>query len=78
MLNSMATQNPLTEKPLITDDANRISKALITKVNNPRVKILMGKVTNINIGLTKTLTIPKNKASHKADQKVATTTPGMK
>ncbi len=74
----MAIQKPLTEKPLITDDANKISKALITKVNNPKVKILIGKVIKIKTGLTKTLIIPKNKASHKAVQKPATTTPGIK
>ena len=78
MLNSMATQKPLTEKPSITDDANKISKALITKVNKPRVRMLIGKVIKIKIGLTKTLIIPKNKANHKADQKPATTTPGIK
>ena len=78
MLNSMAVKNPLTEKPFITDDANRISKALMTKVNNPKLKILIGKVIKIKTGLTKTLIIPKNNASHKAAQKPAIATPGIK
>ena len=78
MLNSMAIQKPPTEKPSITDDASKISKALMTKVNKPKVKMLIGRVIKIKIGLTKTLIIPKNKASHKAAQNPATTTPGIK
>ena len=78
MLKTKATQKPLTTKPLITDEANKISIALITKVNKPKVKILIGRVIKIKIGLIKTLIIAKNKASHKADQKPATTTPGIK
>ena len=46
----MACQNPLTSNPFIIVDESKISKALITKVNKPRVKILIGKVININIG----------------------------
>ena len=78
MLNSMAVKKPLTEKPLTTEAANKISKAFITKVNSPRVKILIGKVIKIKTGLTKTLIMPKNKASHKAVQNPATATPGIK
>ena len=74
----MATQKPLTENPLITDDANKIIKALMTKVNKPKVRMLIGKVIKIKTGLTRTLMIPKNKASHKAVQKPATATPGIK
>ena len=74
----MAVQKPSTVKPLITDEANKIIKALITKVNKPKVKILIGKVIKIKTGLTITLIIPINKASHKADQKPAMTTPGIK
>lgn len=74
----MATQKPLTEKPLITEAANKINKALMTKVNKPKVKMLIGNVIKSKIGLIKTLTIPKNKANHKADQKPAIKTPGIK
>ena len=78
MLKSIAIQNPLTSKPLITDEASSINNALITKVNKPKVKILIGKVSTINIGLIITLITPKNNASHKADQKPVIVTPGSK
>jgi len=74
----MAIQKPLTEKPFITDDANKIIKALMTKVNKPNVKIFMGKVIKIKIGLSNILTMPKNNASQSAVQKPATVTPGIK
>ena len=78
MLNSMAIKKPSTAKPLITEAASNISTALITKVNKPKVKRLIGKVIKIKTGLTKTLMTPKNKASQKAVQKLATATPGIK
>lgn len=78
MLKSIAVQNPLTSNPLITDDAKRINSALITKVNSPSVKMLIGKVRIIKIGLIITLTTPKNKASHSAAQKPLMATPGIK
>ena len=74
----MAVKKPSTEKPLITDAASKISKALITKVNKPRVRMLIGNVIKIKIGLTKTLIMPKNRASQKAVQKPAMITPGIK
>ncbi len=74
----MAVKNPLTEKPSITEAASNINEALMTKVNKPKVRILIGRVIKIKIGLTRTLTMPKNKASHKAGQKPATKTPGIK
>ncbi len=74
----MAIQKPSTEKPLMTEAANKISKALITKVNSPKVRILIGKVIKIKIGLSDMLTMPKNNASQSAVQKPATVTPGIK
>lgn len=74
----MAAQKPLTEKPLMTEAANNINKALMTKVNKPKVNILIGKVIKIKTGLIKTLIMPKNNASHKAAQKPAIATPGIK
>ena len=73
----MACQKPLTTKPLITVEESKISKALITKVNKPRVKILIGRVIKIKIGLRITLTTLKNTASHKAAQTPLIATPGM-
>ena len=71
MLNSMAIQKPFTSNPLITDEASKIIKALITKVNKPKVKILIGKVIKIKIGLSNMLTMPKNNANQSAVQKPA-------
>lgn len=73
----MAVQNPLTSNPLITVDASKTNIALITKVNKPRVKMLIGKVKTISIGFKIKLTNPKNNASHKAVQILATVMPGI-
>lgn len=78
MLNSIATQKPVTSNPLIIDEANRIINALITKVSRPKVKILIGKVIKIKIGLSKIFNSAKNKASQSTVQKPATVTPGIK
>ena len=58
------------------DEANKINRALITNVNKPRVKRLMGKVRTINIGFKVTFTKPKNKANHRAAQIPLIATPG--
>jgi len=78
MLNSMACQNPSTANPFITVEARRIKPAFITKVNKPRVKILIGKVSIINIGFNITFITPKNKASQSAAQNPATIIPGKR
>ncbi len=66
MLNSTAAQKPLTSNPFITDEANKISEALIAKVNRPSVKMFIGKVRIIKIGFRIIFITPKNTASHKA------------
>ena len=76
MLNSIAHQKPSTVNPLIILDANKINKALITKVNKPRVKIFIGKVKMITIGFRITLITASKAAIHKAAQKLATVIPG--
>lgn len=76
MLKSMACQKPYTSKPFITLDAKRIKPAFITKVNKPSVKILIGKVSIINIGFNTTLITPRNKASQSAAQNPLTIIPG--
>lgn len=77
MLNSMAIQNPLTSKPFTTDEANKTSIALMTKVNKPKVRMLIGRVIKIKTGLTKILTMPKKSANHKAAQNPLSATPGI-
>ncbi len=74
----MATKNPSTANPLITDEANKIKEALITNVNKPNVKRLIGKVKTISIGFKVTFIKPKNKDSHKAAQIPLMATPGTK
>lgn len=49
----------------------------MTKVNKPRVRILMGKVKITSIGLTIALKMPKTSATVKAVWKVSTLKPGM-
>lgn len=73
-----ADKNPSTSNPLITVEANKIRKALITKVKSPRVIILIGRVIITRIGLIIILIIAKNKAKHIAVQRPATNTPGIK
>ncbi len=53
-----ALQKPVTEKPGTNHAAKPNIAALITKVNNPSVKIDMGSVNSSIIGLTKILTSP--------------------
>lgn len=65
-----------TKKPLTIVDANQNIRAFITKVNNPRVKILIGKV-RINIsGLTTAFISPKIAEVSNAGQKPEKLMPG--
>jgi hypothetical protein len=59
MPKSTATQNPLTWKPLITNEAKKMINPFITKVNSPKVKTLIGRVIRIRKGFRSKLTIPK-------------------
>ena len=76
MLKSKADQKEAMAKPAIKLLAKIISKVLITKVNNPKVKILMGRVNNKIIGLIKVLRMPKTTTNTIATQKVGICTPG--
>ncbi len=76
MLNNMAEKKLSTSKPLITVADNKISKAFITKVKSPKVKILIGKVIKTKNGFKDMLTKPKKIANHKADQTPFMFTPG--
>jgi hypothetical protein len=72
-----ADQNPYTSKPEITPDAILSSKALMIKVNRPRVIILMGSVRIINIGRKKAFKIPRMAAAKKALKKPFTCMPSI-
>jgi hypothetical protein len=78
MLKRTAIQKPLTSKPLTSDEAKRIISPLITNVKRPSVRILMGRVMRMRKGLRRRFTIPRNKATHKAEKKLLTVTPGIK
>ena len=73
-----AGQKPSMSKPLINEAINQISKALITKVNKPKVKILIGKVNNTTIGRMMALTMPKTRATNNAVKKPETSKPGIR
>ena len=75
---SKAVKNPLTANPLITVEARRIRRALITNVNNPSVRRFIGRVRRIRIGFKVTLITPRNSASHRAAQKPLTVTPSIR
>lgn len=78
ILKSMAHQNPLTSKPWTTFEASITSTALITKVNSPIVRILIGKVITIKKGLINVLTIPRKRATKRAEKKPLTEMPGIR
>jgi len=78
MLNKIAHQNPSTAKPGTTFDVNNISNALITNVNSPRVKILIGSVKIMIIGFKKAFIIPRTSATTSAVRKSEICTPGNK
>lgn len=75
-LKRIAHQKFLTKKPGTRALVRRIRKPLITKINNPKVKILMGRVKRIRIGLRKVLITPKTMATIKAVKTVSILTPG--
>ena len=59
----MADHRPATAKPLTKLATNKTKEPLSTKVKSPKVKILIGKVRIIKIGLTIALRIPKTIAT---------------
>ena len=68
----------LTSKPGTKVLTNKIIKALIIKAKIPKVRMVMGKVRIIKIGLITILTKPKTIATITAVQKSATFTPGKR
>jgi hypothetical protein len=73
-----ADQKPKTSKPGMTPEAIFSMKALIKKVNRPRVKILIGRVKMMTIGLKNAFSMPKMAAAKKAGKKPLTRIPSSK
>lgn len=73
---SNAARKPTTTKPVTIWETNINRSALITKVNSPKVSILIGSVKNINKGLIKTLIIAMTNTANKAGTKPARLIPG--
>ncbi|TCL65631.1 hypothetical protein EV196_105296 [Mariniflexile fucanivorans] len=63
ILNSMAVQILLTEKPSINLSANKIINALIINRNKPKVTTVIGSVKITNMGFTNTFNIAKTIAT---------------
>jgi hypothetical protein len=63
ILNRRAHQNPSTVNPLISFSQSKIISALMTKRNKPSVKIVIGKVSIISIGLTSAFNIANTTAT---------------
>jgi hypothetical protein len=71
-----AIQNPFTPNPDTKESARRIIIALITSRNNPRVKIVTGRVNIRRIGLTIRFSMASTTATIIAVPNPATETPG--
>jgi hypothetical protein len=75
---NMAVQKPTTSKPEITAEAIFNINALMTKVKNPRDKILIGRVITSAIGLKKAFRIPSIAAANSADKNPLTWMPSSR
>jgi len=64
-----AAQNPFTSNPEIIPEAIFSITALMIKVNNPRLRMLIGSVNIIAMGRKKALSIPRAAAAKKAEKK---------
>lgn len=78
MLKRNAHQKESTLNPGTSLLVSMIIKALIMKVNNPKVKILTGSVRTTRIGFRKILITPKTNATTSAIVSPAKCTPGNK
>jgi hypothetical protein len=76
MLKIRAVKNPPTLNPGTKSAAKSITRALITKVNKPSVRIFIGRVRKRRTGLINAFNKPKTKAATSADEKLDITTPG--
>jgi hypothetical protein len=73
-----ADQKPKTSKPGMTPEAIFSIKALIKKVNRPRLNILIGRVKMMMIGLRNAFSMPNMAAAKKAGKKPLTRIPSSK
>lgn len=71
-LKMSAHQKPSTWNPGTSMLVSKMSSALIIRVNNPSVRIVIGRVRTKSKGLIVTLIIPRTKATIRAVVKSAT------
>ncbi len=76
MLNTSAQSIPSTINPGTKVATITTIKALITKLNNPKVRILIGNVKNTTNGFMNVLTTARTIATTNAVTKPSTFTPG--
>jgi hypothetical protein len=67
ILKKSAPKKPLIENPSTSFEHKAIIAALITNKNNPRVKMVTGKVKSTKIGFTNKFNNPKTMATITAD-----------
>ncbi len=75
---SNAARNPETSNPSINVETSQIRAAFTTKVNKPKVRILMGRVKKRITGRIIALTNPKARAVINAAYNPETSNPGTK
>jgi hypothetical protein len=75
--NRSADKNPFTAKSGTIFAPRRINSALITNENNPNVRIVIGSVSNVTIGLINSEIIPRITAKTTAPVNVASTPGNM-
>jgi hypothetical protein len=67
-----AGQNPTISSPGTIPDAIFKRIALITRVNSPKVRIFMGRVRSIKIGLKKRFKNPRIPPAKRAEKRLST------
>ena len=70
-----ALTNPLTANPSIKDAAKSNKKALITNINNPSVRMVIGSVNKTKIGFTNIFSKPITSAVTTATNNPSTVIP---
>ena len=71
-----ADQKPPTRKPSTNEATNQNSSPLITRVNKPSVRMVMGRVMSTSSGRIRVLTRPSTSAVSSAMVKLSTLTEG--
>lgn len=70
------------KEPIAKPGTNKLAKyrirIFITNANNPKVRIVIGKVKSRRIGFTNVLRSPKTNATIRAVRIESTTTPGIR